>query len=108
MSRCQQCTYAIGTRYRCQNQASCRLGCILFCWVHAAVHGIHTVCHDKVEQGEESTKEEDEIMAQLQAHSDQLIALREKMKGLQIPSDRMRELETQLNQVYELLYVDEV
>lgn len=102
MSRCHQCTYAIGTTYRCQNLASCRLGCILFCWVHAAVHGIHNVCHDVAKE----TGPEDEIIDQLRAHSQQLLALREKMKEIQIPSTRMQELETQLNEVYELLYVD--
>jgi len=106
MSGCNQCNYAIGTKYRCQNFASCRLGCVLYCWVHAAVHGIHTVCHDEVQSSGERSAEEDEIMEQLRSHSQQLLTLREKMKKIQIPESRLQELETQLNEVYELLYVN--
>lgn len=105
MSRCKQCTYAIGTAYQCKNVASCRLGCVRFCWVHAAVHGIHTVCHDEVNQGP-LDMEGNDILEQIQAHSKQLLALREKMKELQIPPTKMQELETQLNEVYALLYAE--
>ena len=50
--------------------------------------------------------EGNDILEQIQAHSKQLLALREKMKELQIPPTKMQELETQLNEVYALLYAE--
>lgn len=103
MFRCKQCTYALG-KYRCKNKASCHLGCVSYCWIHAAVHGVHTVCHDVAIA--EPGSEENDLIEELQKHSQQLLDLREKLRELRIPASRMQELEAQIKQVYELLYIE--
>lgn len=101
-ARCQQCSYQIGGVYRCSNRASCRLGCILYCWVHAATHGIKQACNDM----EVLTDSDDltEVLERLQAHSQQLRVLREQVNGMNIPIEKLHQLQLQLNEMNRLLY----
>lgn len=103
--KCQPCQYRIENIYRCKNTASCRLGCHLYCWIHASVHGIGQYCQD---QGDLTIVDDDSaskrIKERLSNHLLELSQLRDDMVRLQIPENRMHELHTQFNTLRDLLF----
>lgn len=45
--RCKRCIQVLRDGTRCQNPASCKIGCSKYCWVHAGQHQWGS-CHDKL------------------------------------------------------------
>lgn len=53
---CSQCLFIRRNGKQCRIRASCRLGCGLFCWIHAGDHTIAEFCKDYYEEQEGLTQ----------------------------------------------------
>jgi len=69
---CSQCNHIRKSGLRCRLLASCKLGCGLYCWIHAGEHIIGDLCEDFPDDAFVGHGDERRQLERLQKHIQQM------------------------------------